>query len=58
MFPMASLGGFFVLVYLACVIGIIIYVLSLLGRFVSALERVAGALEIIARKQKDDAKPG
>jgi hypothetical protein len=55
---MASLGGFFVLVYLACVIGIIIYVLSLLGRFVSALERVAGALEIIARKQKDDAKPG
>jgi hypothetical protein len=54
---MASLGGFFVVVYLTCVVAIIIYVLRLLGRFVSAHERVAGALEIIARKEKDDAKP-
>jgi hypothetical protein len=53
----ASLGGFFVLIYLACVVGIIIYVLRLLGRFVSAHERVASSLDIIARKMRDDAKP-
>jgi hypothetical protein len=54
---MASLGSFFVLIYLACVVAVIIYVLRLLGRFVSAHERVASSLDIIARKMKDDAKP-
>ena len=54
---MAGLGGFFALVYLACVIGIIICLIRLLYRFVGAHERVASALEIVARKMKDDAKP-
>jgi len=51
------LGGIFGLVYLACVIGIIICLVRLLYRFVGAHERVANALEIVARKMKDDAKP-
>jgi len=54
---MASLGGLFALVYLACVVGVVIYVLRLLGRFVSAHERVASSLDIIARKMRDEAKP-
>jgi len=54
---MASLGGLFALVYLACVVGVVIYVLRLLGRFVNAHERVASSLDIIARKMRDDAKP-
>jgi hypothetical protein len=53
---MVSLGGLFVAIYLACVIAIIIYVLRLLGRLVSAHERVAGALEVMARKQQDNDK--
>ena len=54
---MSSLGGLFVLAYLACVIGLVIFVLRMLWRFVSAHERVAGALDIIARKLRDDARP-
>jgi uncharacterized membrane protein len=55
---MAGVGGLFlVLVYLVCVVAVIIYVLRLLGRLVSAHERVASSLDIIARKMKDDAKP-
>ena len=55
---MAGIGGiFFVLVYLACVIGIIICLIRLLYRFVGAHERIASALEIVARKMKDDSKP-
>jgi hypothetical protein len=54
---MASLGGFFVIIYLACVVAVIIYVLRLLGRFVGAHERAASALEIVARMMKDDGKP-
>jgi hypothetical protein len=53
---MASLGGLFLLVYVACVVGIIIYAFKLLGRFVSAHERIAGALETIARKLREDGK--
>jgi hypothetical protein len=53
---MASLGGLFVLVYATCVIAVIIYVLRLLGRFVSAHERVANALEIAARKMQESGK--
>ena len=52
-----TLGGLFVIVYLACVVAVIIYVLRLLGRFVSAHERIASALEIVARKTRDDGKP-
>ena len=52
---MAGLGGIFALVYLACVVAIIIYIIRLLSRFVSAHERVASALEVVARKLKDDA---
>jgi hypothetical protein len=54
---MAALGGLFFVVYVACVIAVVIYVLRLLGRFVSAHERVASSLDIIARKMRDDAKP-
>ena len=50
-------GGLLVLAYVVCIIAIIIYVLRLLGRFVRAHERVASALEIVARKLKDDGKP-
>jgi len=53
---MGALSGVFLLVYAACVIAIIIYVLRLMGRFVGAHERVAGALEIISRKLRDDCK--
>ena len=42
--------------YAACVIAVIIYVLRLMGRFVSAHERAASALEIVARKLRDDCK--
>jgi hypothetical protein len=54
---LASLGGLFAIAYLICVVGIVIYVLMLLGRFVSAHERTASALEIISRKLRDDSKP-
>jgi hypothetical protein len=54
---MGTLSGLFLLVYVVCVIAVIIYVLRLLGRFVSAHERVASALEIVARKLRDDGKP-
>ena len=47
----------FLLVYVGCIVGIVIYVLRLLGRFVSAHERIASSLDIIARKLKDDGKP-
>jgi H+/gluconate symporter-like permease len=47
----------FVLAYVGCIIAIIIYALRLLGRFVRAHERVAGALEVVARKLRDDSKP-
>lgn len=45
------------LAYVGCVIAVIIYVLRLLGRLVSAHERVAIALEVVAQKLKDDGKP-
>ena len=51
-----NLGGLFILAYAACVIAVIIYVLGLLGRFVRAHERIAGALEGVARKLRDDGK--
>ncbi len=54
---MGGLAGFFMLVYLACVIGIIILLLRLLWRFVTAHEKMAASLDTIARKLKDEAKP-
>ncbi len=54
---MPAIGGFLFIAYGICVIGIIIYLLQLLGRFVSAHERMAASLDIIARKLKDEAKP-
>jgi hypothetical protein len=54
---MAALPGLLFVVYVAGVIAVVIYVLRLLGRFVSAHERVASSLDIIARKMRDDAKP-
>lgn len=54
---LTSLGGLFVLAYLACIIGLVIFVLRMLWRFVCAHERMAGALDIIARKMRDDARP-
>ncbi len=53
---MQSLAGLFAAIYVACVIAVIIYILRLLGRFVSAHERTACALEIVARKLRDDGK--
>ena len=53
---MQALGGLFVLAYAGCVIAVIIYVLMLLGRFVRAHERAANALEMVARKMRDDCK--
>jgi hypothetical protein len=43
-------------VYVGCVVAVIVYVLRLLGRFVRAHERVASALEIVARKSQDGDK--
>jgi hypothetical protein len=51
------LGGLFAVVYFACIIAITIYVLFLLTRFVSAHERMATSLDVIARKLKDESKP-
>jgi len=44
------------LIYVACV-WVIIYVLKLLGQIVHNQERVAGALETIARKLEGGSKP-
>lgn len=52
----ASLSGLLALVYFVCVIGIIVFALMLLARFVSAHERLANALEVISRKTRDDDK--
>jgi hypothetical protein len=54
---MGALGGIFAIIYIVCVVAILIYIIRLMGRFVSAHERVAGALESIASKFRDDAKP-
>lgn len=57
MIAVAELGDLFVLAYFACIIAITIYVLFLLTRFVSAHERMATSLDVIARKLKDESKP-
>jgi hypothetical protein len=45
------------LLYIGFIVGITIFVLTLLNRFVSAHERIADALDNIARKFRDDGKP-
>ena len=52
-----ELATFFFVIYIACVIAIIVYVLRLLGRFVSAHEKMAASLDDISRKMKDQANP-
>ncbi len=52
-----SIEGFFVFAYAIACIAVTIYIITLLARFVGAHERVAEALEKIARKQQDDSKP-
>jgi hypothetical protein len=37
-----------------CVVGVIIYVLLLLGRFVTAHQKLADAQTLIARKMRDE----
>jgi hypothetical protein len=54
---LAGVGGLFFFVYVICVLAVIIYVLRLLGSFVSAHQKMAASLEIIARKLKDESKP-
>jgi hypothetical protein len=45
----AALGGLFLVVYLCFVVGISIYLLVLLTKFVGSHERIASALERIAQ---------
>ena len=54
---MGGLAGIFALFYLACVVGVTIFLLVLLWRFVAAHEKMAASLDIIARKLKDQDKP-
>lgn len=51
----SGLGILFVLIYITCIICVIVYTLHLLGRFVTAHERLAKSLDTIARKMKDEA---
>ena len=54
---LTEIGGLlFVALYIACIIGIIIYVLRMLGKFVSAHEKMAASLDVIARKLKDESR--
>lgn len=49
-----SLGlGIIYVVGVICVLSVIFYTLRLLGDLVRALERIANALEMVARKTKD-----
>ncbi len=60
---MSGLGGAIALLYFATVVGIGVYLLVLLTRFVKAHQRGADALEAIARKLpmsasgRSDSKP-
>lgn len=57
---MPAIGGIIglllVAIYFSCIIALIIYLLRLMGRFVSAHEQIAGSLDVIARKMRDDTK--
>jgi hypothetical protein len=49
---MANLGSIFLVLYFCLIVGVGIYVLVLLGRFVSAHERIASALERTAQNSQ------
>ena len=53
---MPALGGVFLILYFCVVIGIGIFVLVLLSRFVSAHERIASALERAAQNLQRENK--
>jgi len=53
----SAIGGFLVLVYAIAFVAVTIFIITMISRFVKAHERVADALEKIARKQPDDSKP-
>jgi hypothetical protein len=53
---MQVLPALFAVIYFVCIIAIIIYVLGLLGRLVSAVERAASSLEIVASKLPGEGK--
>jgi len=52
-----NLAGFFPFVVVLVWIGVIIYLIMLLTRFVTAHERMAESLEKIANKPQDPDKP-
>ena len=51
------IGVLFVLLIYGGMIAVAVFLLILLSRFVKASERMAGAVEEIARKLRDDTKP-
>jgi hypothetical protein len=53
---MQSFGIFFFVVYICVLVGVGIFLLTLLSRFVSAHERIAGALENAARNLQREQK--
>jgi hypothetical protein len=53
----STVSGFFALAYALACLGVVIYIITLIVRFVRAHERVASALETMARKPQDDRKP-
>ena len=54
---MMGFAGLFELAYLLLVIGVLIFVLRLLWRFVKAHEKLADAMFMMARKPKDTDTP-
>ena len=54
---MMGFAGLFGLVYNLIVIGVLIFVLRLLWRFVKAHEKLADAMFMMARKPKDTDTP-
>jgi hypothetical protein len=53
---MQSFGIVFVILYFCIVIGVTIFVLTLMSRFVKSSERIAGALEEAARNLRPQPK--
>ncbi|HTV40398.1 MAG TPA: hypothetical protein VMF08_07480 [Candidatus Sulfotelmatobacter sp.] len=51
-----GIGILFVILYFVCIIGVGIYVLWLMSRFVSAHEKIAASLDTVSRKLKDESR--
>lgn len=51
---MPAVGGILLVLYFCFIVGIAIFILVLLSRFVGAHERIASALERIAQKPPRD----